>query len=238
MNIFLLLILVHLLVDFLQPASLVKWSKEKTVGTLTHATVYAILCIVVLYQAHAWYFWVFILSLSHFLLDHTKFVLARRYGQTGLFLFLLDQILHVLIILLVTICMINEGVKSTVFLDYMGDYSRMLPILVGLITVTFGVSIMIFEANRTYFQGENSGIGSVVLFKDRMAGIIERSIATVFMLTSFYYLIPVSFVYSYYRLWTGWKKKTRGRLMFDLAISITSTIGVGIIVIIVMNTCS
>ncbi len=200
--------------------------------------VYAIFCIVVLYQAHAWYLWVFILALSHFLLDHTKFILARRYGQTGLFLFLLDQMLHVLIILLVTLCMINEGVKSTVFLDYMGDYSRMLPVLVGLITVTFGVSIMIFEANRTYFQGKDSGIGSVVLFKDRMAGIIERGMATVFMLTSFYYLIPVSFVYSYYRLWTGWKKKTRGMLILDLAISITSTVGVGIIVVIVMNACS
>ena len=237
MNLFLLLILAHLLVDFLQPASLVKWSKEKMVGTVVHAMIYAILCIVVLYQAHAWYFWVFVLALSHFILDHTKFMLARRYGQTGLFLFLIDQIIHVLIILLVTLCMIDNGVKSTALLEYMGEYSRMLPVLVGLITVTFGVSILIFEVNRTYFPIKDSGIGSVILFKDRMAGIIERGIAMVFLVTNVYYLMPVSFVYSYYRLWKGWKEKTRGRLVLDLAISISSTVSIGIIVIITMNTC-
>ena len=96
------LLLAHIIGDFfLQPQ---KWVKEKEQKKLKsaklylHVTIHFILLFVILWEASLW-LPIVIIGVSHFIIDAVKLLIQKK--KTKRFLFFIDQLMHVLIILIV-----------------------------------------------------------------------------------------------------------------------------------------
>lgn len=100
------LILAHVLSDFVfQPTDLVVWKKKSKKGLFVHALVHftivtLILLTFIVKGAYIYLFVAFLLAFFHFWIDLGKIYLDSKYKKTA-FTFVLDQILHLVVILLV-----------------------------------------------------------------------------------------------------------------------------------------
>ncbi len=205
--------------DFLQPASLVKLSKTRVVGLLIHTLTYTLLSAVFLYGARYWLGWLMLLATSHFLLDHLKFVISRVGAKTGpVYLFVLDQVLHMSVVAAVTFGVIYAGSATTPFLELIGSYEKYVLVIGGLIAGTTGVSILIFEMDRTFFS-EKIDTAAVIDMRTRLVGIGERGAAMAFILLGIPYIAPLAFVYSFYNLMKDYGKKSAVKETTDFCVS-------------------
>lgn len=230
MSFFLALTLAHLVADFLQPAALVSWSKRYTSGLLVHTASYMLLSGIVIYGVRDWWLWLSLLGFSHFVLDYIKYFTARRMGPSGsLFYFIIDQVFHMIIIATVVWGLGAIGVRSSWFLEALGTYRDWLPLAVGLIAATFGVSILIFELERTLLRPDTNN--SVIGFKERVPGLAERGAAVVFMATGLFYLFPLAFVYSIYHLFLAWPTADRRRLLIEFTTGVAVTLAIGLVLV-------
>lgn len=106
MNITLHLILAHFLADYpLQSSKLAKYKQNHFAGivihSLTHLLISIALLLPFLYDVEVWIA-IFIIFVQHNILDQTKVSLSRRYPKWNKFiLYLLDQVGHMVIIVLV-----------------------------------------------------------------------------------------------------------------------------------------
>lgn len=79
-------------------------------------------------------------------------------------------------------------------------------ILGGMIAGTTGVSIFIFELDRTFFSARPD-LSAVIDIKARIVGILERGSAMILIFAGVPYLAPLAFAYSVY----GLSEKNDGR---------------------------
>lgn len=102
----LLLILAHLISDFLlQPASLIKWKAKSIFGVLVHALIILLVSLAFVFPYLKFSLtWLLILALafSHFLIDQSKIWYEKKTKNEGWTPFLIDQLLHLLVIFLVS----------------------------------------------------------------------------------------------------------------------------------------
>lgn len=223
MDFFLPLLVAHLLADFCQPAALVRLSKRNLTGLLLHAGMYTLLSGIVLYGTENWWLWLSVLGISHLVLDNAKYSTARRVKSASLQFFLLDQLAHLVILLTVVWGLANVGATGSVFMAWIGPYAIWTGAVAALIGGTFGVSILIFEADRTLLPGPKD---SVIGMADRAVGIIERAVATFLALTPFWWLLPLAFSYTAYSLVTRWDTPERNRCILESSISVVSTLAI------------
>lgn len=234
MPLFYTLIIAHLAADFLQPSALVKWTKQSMAGLLVHTGIYAALSAVVLTgYGRVWWLWLAILVLSHFVLDHFKYILSHQFVLWGLYLFVADQILHIGVIALIVFAGNVAALEPSPFLVLISSYWYILPIIAGYVAGTFGVSILVFEAGGTFaHQSSSTNItknnNSVLTFRDRLTGILERTLAISVILAHLYYLAPLCFGISIYRFGKRRKTVAGRRLAIELGVSIISAVAVGV----------
>lgn len=205
--------------DFLQPAALVKLSKTRAVGLLIHATSYALLTAVFLYGSKLWFIWLILLATSHYLLDQLKFMASRIDVKIRpVFLFILDQVMHMSVVAAITLGIIYTGTTTTPLLNMIAGYDQWILIICGLIAGTTGVSILIFEMDRTFFIQDHD-TAAVIDMRTRMVGIAERGAAISFILIGLSYIAPLAFVYSFYCLMKDIRQRTKTKEITDFCIS-------------------
>jgi hypothetical protein len=219
--------------DFLQPAGLVKWTKQSVFGLLVHTTIYTLLTAIILTgYGSRWWLWLIILSFSHFVLDHFKYLLNTKFSLWGFYIFVLDQILHIGVMALIAFRGNPPWMKPSPFLSFISSYWKFFPYVIGYITGTFAASILVFEAGRTFApQPQNNQNHTVTTFKQRFPGIIERTFAISFILAHLYYLVPLSFIASIYYLAKRWGTSLRKKLLVELITSMLSAITIGFLII-------
>ncbi len=236
MPIFYALLLAHLITDFMQPAILVRLTKRGFAGVLVHTIVYLILCTVVLFgYGSYWWVWVIVLAFSHFFVDHLKYVLNYKVSR-GFYVFILDQIIHVAIIALVVFKGNFAKLEPSPFLYLVSDYWKLLPAVAGYVAGTFGASILVFEAGRTFtFKSDCSvreaGQNAVATFRERFPGIVERALAISFIVASLYYLLPFAFSISIYKIIKRYGTTAAKRFIIEFVVSTISAITIGLAIL-------
>ena len=179
MVLFLQILLAHLIGDFvLQPDSWVKSKNHKKYGSpklYLHVLVHAVILALMLgFDARYWIGYV-VIVLSHFLIDVLK-IWSQRFRPRSRFMFMVDQILHILVILLVVSFYEPVTISFAGFLTY----ERLL-LITALVIVTFvaGVVVKVFIA-----RWNPDKIGGKDLTKDKagyIIGILERLLVFVFV---------------------------------------------------------
>lgn len=217
-----LLLLAHLVVDFMQPAALVKLSKGNSWGLIVHSGIYLFLTAPVLFvYSSQWWFWAILLGFSHFFIDSYKY---RRLPSPNIYFFILDQLIHFLVIYGVVYW--ARLYSSSPFL---GLGQRQISYLVGYVGAAFGGSILVFEALNTFLSSGESGSsgGNVITFADRCLGMVERSLILTFILFDRYWLIPIAFLPSLIIRGKEWLAGERARLILELTLSFTLALSIG-----------
>lgn len=179
MMLFLKILLAHLLGDFvLQPDSWVKSKNHQKYSSpklYLHVLVHAVLLALMLGLDTQYWLGYTVILFSHFLIDVLK-IWSQRFRPGSRFLFMVDQILHILVIAWVV--SFYEPVKVSIegILTY-----KMLLLITCLIVVTFvaGVVVKVFIA-----RWNPDIIGDKDLTKDKagyIIGILERLLVFVFV---------------------------------------------------------
>ncbi|MBN2542217.1 DUF3307 domain-containing protein [bacterium] len=176
MDLFWRFLLAHFIADFPLQNRAIRNIKHKWYGVLLHSLIFGILCIFAIVNFGAgdftWpYFYIpkiwlviGILTVSHFIIDRIKYLIAARIGKETLYLFLADQVIHIgLIYLLVTWMGIIFPSRT---------YFRLLSLAVLAI---WGLPIIIFLIKAQIKEGGTEPIAQIKEEWQRVA-FFERSL--------------------------------------------------------------
>lgn len=150
--ILLYLILAHLLADFVfQPNSLIRWKQRNWKGVFAHAFIHYVTSLLLLLpflSKPQFPVVITIIALSHFLVDSLKIRLEKG-RQRFVKIFLADQEMHLLIILLAAFVLEEFGGASANE-EQMPIYSNMglIAYYIFSILITFAYSILKFQFRR------------------------------------------------------------------------------------------
>ncbi len=214
------LALAHFIADYMQPAALVAWTKRNGGGLYVHTGIYSFLTAIVLYGSGSLWIPAFlILTLSHFGFDWLKYRLSERQDGNYLLWFLLDQAGHGSVIVIIALVVGAQSGPPGWFVAFAFNNLDVLVLVSAIIAAAFGGSILVFEAARTLAPANDN---RVISLKERLPGMIERTLACVVMFVSSWpWLTPLSFGYTGTRLVMGWKKPESRRRMVEFAASVT-----------------
>ncbi len=178
------LLLAHILTDFvLQPNSWIKHKqkfKGKSYFVVIHAFIAGALTLLFLQNIEWWYLALFI-SVTHYLIDWWK--LSQR--NDNLKFFLLDQLFHIIILLLVWLYLIDgfesvPGVISQIF-----NSVNFLLVTAAYILVIFPAGYLIGKATKRWQDEiEINYQKNSLEAAGRYIGIFERILVLTFILTS------------------------------------------------------
>ena len=177
------LIIAHLITDFIfQPSS---WIAQKKVRKWRSGKLYlhALLTAIVAYIfAGVWNLWwlpVFIF-VTHLLID-----LWKSYRPARMRYFLIDQLSHLLMIILLWIIIFNKWQDTGIFLRGIYSNVRFLTVLAAYITITWPMGIMIGLATEKW--REEAGANAEGLARAGMwIGFFERFLILTFILIDQY----------------------------------------------------
>lgn len=183
------LLLAHLLGDFiLQPKKLVVWKMKRFQGVLVHASIHFLITLLILapmiFNGYYWLIGVaFIISFLHFWIDEAKISYDLKHDHKVI-PFLIDQLMHLLTILLVYffISKIAIELPATGFYSVYQDI-KIIMFLSFLILVSSTVDIYYFQKLRE----KNKKAELKINFSKMFTRIIVLCLLYgLFMLLSFY----------------------------------------------------
>jgi len=177
------LLLAHILTDFvLQPTKLVKQKRENKASSwflYFHSFLAGFLTYLFLQQWHLWYIPI-VISVSHFFIDLWKL----QHKKDTLKRFLLDQLWHILIIILVWLYLIEGFSELIPFVAEIFSSQQILAILMGYLLVIFPTGFLIGKAtSRWHNELEPNGQSHSLEAAGRYIGIFERILVLTFILT-------------------------------------------------------
>lgn len=225
MSILFRLILGHVVGDFvLQTVDLVVWKARSWKGLLLHTLIMtACLALSLWTDLPAWWPWLLPLAVLHYLADWGKVVLARRFPQRKLSMFLLDQVVHLAVI--VGVIWLQEGrwPYATLAEAVAGPGSafaanRNLLFLLAFLLAFFVVPLLEAQVAgkwmRTFAGDVALANGYVASMPDRLWGGAERTLVLLLLYVgglaaSF---TPLAFVPRILSLWSTWKQPEAARV--------------------------
>ncbi len=238
------LLLAHLVGDFLlQTSSLAKKKKKSVWMMVLHSLINGAAAYLFL---ASWSTWLvpLVATVSHFLIDFTK----SRFKKDALWLFLADQTLHLMVIvLLVLFYLLPKNIQPFWFELLPEIASTVMVILSSLILLTFAGGLFIGYCVRPYQEQIKDYYAKVKKepvegLKDggKMIGWLERLLIFVFVLTGQYagvgFLIAAKSVFRFGELKESENRKeaeyiiigTFISFLFALAVSISARLALGI----------
>ncbi|MDT0685792.1 DUF3307 domain-containing protein [Autumnicola psychrophila] len=183
-QILLQLLLAHILTDFVfQPNAWVLQKREKRAKSFylyIHSILAGLLTYIILQQWHLWYIALFI-TLTHFGIDLWKLSSTKD----NLRIFLLDQLFHIVIILIAWIYITDSSYEILPFLEKCFSSSAFLAISIGYLIAIFPVGFLIGKATQRWHNELKTGseTGSLEA-AGRYIGIFERILVLTFILTN------------------------------------------------------
>lgn len=188
MEILIKLLIAHLLGDFLFQTDKSVQQKEKyklkTIGLYLHALLHGILTLLFLWDLNLWHIAV-IIAVSHLIIDAIKLYTTNKRNKR--WLFLIDQIAHVAVIIAVVI--FHHGLSFDVPLEIPYQIWALL-LCVVFLTTPVSIALKIFFT-RWKLDDVNAGISSLKN-AGKWIGIIERLLVFIFIVT--YHFEAVGFL--------------------------------------------
>lgn len=177
------LLLAHILTDFvLQPGSWIKHKrkyKAKSVYLLIHSLLAGLLSLLFLQQLRLWYIALFI-SITHYLIDLWKLYQV----SDNLKYFLLDQIFHIIMILIAWLYLIEGFGMIIPFAETIFNSPQFLAITAAYLIVIFPAGFLIGKATkRWHLEIETDYLNNSLEAAGRYIGIFERILVLTFILT-------------------------------------------------------
>ncbi|MFN4763577.1 DUF3307 domain-containing protein [Gillisia sp. Q332] len=178
------LLLAHILTDFvLQPSRWIQHKQKhrgKSLYLVLHALIAGILTYLFLQELKWWYVALFI-SITHYLIDLWKVNLANDNLKS----FLLDQLFHLIIILVAWLYLIQGFGMIFPVLSGMINSPFFLLIIGAYLIVIFPVGFLIGKATkRWHTQIEPSNQNNSLEAAGRYIGVFERILVLTFILTN------------------------------------------------------
>ncbi len=221
------LVLSHLLADFfLQPK---KWvdhklkKKFKSQFLYLHAFIAGIVAYLLIADWQA-YFVFLVIFISHLLIDGLK----SYFKTSPLSIFIVDQFLHFVVLLIVYIYVTNQMWINLA--DNLLSSEKFWLIILGIVAVTFPVGIFI----KIVYQKIGEGINLDELKNAGLwIGIIERIITLILVIVGEY--TAIGFLIAAKSFWFGteckFKKKERDYILIGNLLSYSLAILIGLIIV-------
>ncbi|CAN5135464.1 hypothetical protein BH23BAC2_BH23BAC2_07010 [soil metagenome] len=230
------LLLAHVITDFiLQPKGWIEHKrkfKAKSYILIIHSLIAGILSLVLI-QDFYFQFWylALLISISHYLIDWWKL----RQREDNLKYFLLDQLFHLVIILIVWLVIIDGFPQLKPFFNTIFNSTTILAIFTAYLVIIFPVGYLIGKATQRW-QNEIESIDQKNSLEaaGRYIGIFERILVLTFIIThnvaGIGFLIAAKSVLRYSdKSETGARKQTEYVLIGTL-MSFSITILLGLLV--------
>lgn len=177
------LVIAHLLTDFvLQPSS---WIEERKIKKWRSGKLYlhvALTACVAYLLVGLWHLWwlPLVIFISHLFID-----IWKAYRPARMAYFLIDQFLHMLIILLVWIVLFNKWQFAGYLLTEFYSNTRLLMVLLAYIFITWPIGIMVGMATEKW--RDEAGVNAEGLARAGMwIGFFERFLILTFILIDQY----------------------------------------------------
>ncbi len=228
-NIFFLLVLGHLVGDFvLQPLWLAIAKRQGWRGLLIHVTVVTVsTAIIVAGRMPHWLGWMAILFAIHLFIDQFRtFVFTNNCCGRGLLLLIADQLVHTLSLALIAAWATGESVfaLATIFAAPLTAPNRAI-FIAGVVIIVFWVApileIELVVAVASLRKAASKGIAPIEL-SDRLMGGTERLLALAAVAGGWWMLAPVMFVPRW--LWLRRKSAARYVLFSKMGMTVGVTV--------------
>ncbi|MFH1563712.1 MAG: DUF3307 domain-containing protein [Nitrospirota bacterium] len=176
------LLLAHLIGDFpLQFNEIFKLKVKSKWGVLLHCAIVVMISVLFLVPyVFAMQMWcgIIILICSHFIIDWTRVVLSKKANLDNLWMFLLDQGLHILIVWFVSLMIISPPLFILPdFIRGVLENKQVILTMSGLIAAGYFGAILIHYLKKMFIKGYMSQSLSTKRY-----GIIERLLVMVLIL--------------------------------------------------------
>lgn len=186
------LLLAHLIADFpLQFNEIFKLKVKSKWGVLLHGTIAGVISALLLYHYvfYSW-MWLAIITLigSHFIIDYIRVVFTKKTNRDNLWMFLLDQFLHLVVVWLISLWISSLPLPSLEILQTRLDNKAILLTLSGFITAGYGSAIVIHYLKKMLVKNYTDQALSTKRY-----GIIERFLVMALILLPglFFLFIPI-----------------------------------------------
>lgn len=176
------LILAHLLGDFIfQPTQWVKDKEQKKEGSIylyLHVLIHFLLALLLLWDLQLWWM-AAIVAITHFLIDWAK--LRLQTFKTKRAWFFIDQLLHILVIALLSVCYFPYFQWA----DFVNHETIKLFAAVVFLTIPSSVIIKMLISSWTPVTVDHSKLQTESLVNaGKYIGILERLLVFVFILVN------------------------------------------------------
>lgn len=199
LSFFLQLLLGHVIGDFfLQPYWLVLAKRSGWTGLIIHVGVVTFITAVLVWASIPnWWVWVIVLYIGHLFIDQFRtFIFTDNSKGKGLLLLFLDQLAHLLLIVL--LAWWATGWTPTDLMPLLTHQVNQDRLIVYLIGLTIAISVApILEAEITVailaFLGTEIKHTVAIGREDRLLGAIERIVAAMCILLGYWFIAPLVF---------------------------------------------
>ncbi len=201
LSFFLILTLGHVIGDFLlQPYWLVLAKRKGWPGLLIHVGVVTFVTIILAWNSIPnWWVWMIVLFIGHLFIDQFRtFIFTDNSKGKGLLLLTLDQMAHLVLIILIAWVATGWTFSDLALLytsETLNQY-RMMAYLIGLATVLGVAPVLEAEVAVAVLATQGTEIKHTVAIEssDRILGGLERVVATLLILLGYGLLVPLVFL--------------------------------------------
>lgn len=198
---FLQLLLGHVVGDFvLQPYWLVLAKRSGWTGLIIHVGVVTFITSILAWGTIPnWWVWMIVLFLGHLFIDQFRtFIFTDNSRGKGLLLLILDQVAHVILIVLIAWAATGWTFDTLMILPSLQapHQYRMLVYLIGLFALIGTAPVLEAEITVAVWAAQGQEVKQTVKIDtdDRVFGALERILATIFILLGLGLLAPLVFL--------------------------------------------
>jgi len=227
------LIIAHILSDFiLQPNSWVSDRREKKVRSkylYIHVAVTALLAY--LFMGHYNHIWIpLIIGGTHLLVD----IIKSYFKNDNLYLFITDQIIHLLVIILCWLAFTTQfGTIFTELSNFLRN-SNLWVIIFGYIIMTIPLSVLISKITRKWSTEINNNIEESLKDAGKWIGVLERILILTFIIIGKFeiigFLLAAKSVFRFGDLKDNQDRKRTEYILIGTLISFSAAIFIGMFV--------
>lgn len=235
MLLFLKFLLAHILGDFVfQPTKWVKHKEEnkiKSIKLYFHVGIHALLLLIILqFNLDEYWLGFLIIVIAHYLIDISKIYLQKK--ETKRIWFLIDQVLHLLTLVLVTWLYSSISIENLIT-------DKTLLLFVFMLLTSF-VSAIIIKIIITQWNPESKKENDDSLAKaGRYIGILERLFVFTFVITNHWeaigFLLAAKSVFRFGDLTSSKDRKLTEYILIGTLLSFGLAIFLGILYLYTLN---
>ncbi len=195
---FLLMTLGHLIGDFtLQPFWLVLAKRRGWTGLIIHVGVVTFFtAILVIGVIPYWWVWIIVLFLGHLYIDQFRtFVFTDNKKGKGLILLLLDQLAHIVLIVVITWAAVGWPFNNLgLFLS--NPYYQIIAYLMGVSALIGVTPVLEVEITVAVWEAQGQAMDKIVAITtaDRVLGGLERGTAMLLIAAGVWIFAPLAFL--------------------------------------------